>query len=131
MEEYLYRKARKRVKKKKGFYAHLSVYISVGVFFLTMNLVTDPWDLWFFYPMMPWGIGLLIHYFGVFGLPGKERVMTEKWEAREMEREVRRLRRLEGFRETKKDDFLNLDELNRRPEKVQSKKSRWEEDDLV
>ncbi len=71
MEDYIYRKARKRVKQKKGFFIHFSVYIAVGVFFLTMNLVTDPWDLWFFYPLLPWGVALLIHYFSIFGLPGK------------------------------------------------------------
>lgn len=131
MEDYIYRKARKRVQKKKGFYVHLSVYISVGIFFLTMNLATDPWDLWFFYPMMPWGIGLLIHYFGIFGLPGKEKALTQKWEEREMEKEMRRLRRLEGMQEEDPPDYLDLPDLRKEPEKAKTKTRRWNEDDLV
>jgi hypothetical protein len=130
MEDYIYRKARRRVKQKKGFYAHLSAFIAVGVFFLTMNLVTDPWDLWFFYPMMPWGMGLMIHYFGVFGLPGKERVLTQKWEEREMEREVRRLERLQKPKEEDGFDTLDLPSFDQPREKVREK-NRWSEEDLV
>lgn len=130
MEDYIYRKARKRVKQKKGFYGHLSVYIAVGVFFLTMNLVTNPWDLWFFYPMMPWGVGLLIHYFAIFGLPGKERVLTHKWEEQEMEREIRRLERLHKHKKEDNFDTLDLPSFNQPQEKVPEKK-RWDEEDLV
>ena len=127
MEEYIYRKARERVRKKKGFYGHLSAYLAVGVFFLVMNMVTDPWDLWFFYPMMPWGVGLLIHYFGVFGLPGREKVLTKSWEEREMEKEMQRLRRKHQPPEEAPKDFLDLKDI--RKEKVKSKK--WDDSDLV
>ena len=129
MEDYIYRKARKRVKQKKGFYIHLSVYIAVGIFFLCMNILTDPWDLWFFYPLMPWGIGLMIHYFGIFGLPGKERVLTAKWEEKEMEREIRRLERISGKSPQPKEEFLDLPDLKKSKQKV--KTGRWNEEDLV
>lgn len=131
MEDYIYRAARKRVKQKKGFYGHLSAYIAVGVFFLTMNLATDPWDLWFFYPMMPWGIGLLIHYFGVFGLPGKDRALTPKWEEREMEKEIQRLQRLHKTKEKENFDTLDLPSFDTPPEKIRERSGRWKEDDLV
>ena len=143
MEDYIYRKARKRVKQKKGFFIHFSVYIAVGVFFLTMNLVTDPWDLWFFYPLLPWGVALLIHYFSIFGLPGKERVLTQKWEEKEMEKEIQRLeklkRRHEGEPTDSSDsidssaptDYLDLPELHKRKEKIKTRKGKWNEDDLV
>lgn len=137
MEDEIYRKAQKRVKQKKGFYIHFSVYIAVGIFFLTMNLVTDPWDLWFFYPLMPWGVSLLIHYFAIFGLPGKERVLTSKWEEKEMEREIRRLEKLKRMREgeptnsadSTDSDYLDLPEFSKRKEKI--KTGKWNEDDLV
>ena len=131
MEDYIYKKARKRVKQKKGFYVHLSVFIAVGIFFLTMNLVTDPWDLWFFYPLMPWGVGLLIHYFGIFGLPGKNRVLTNKWEEQEMEKEIRRLERMKGKFEEPERESLDLQDFNRSKEKVKMGNKQWREDDLV
>lgn len=133
-EQEILNQAKKRVKAKKGFYGHLSAFIAVGAFFLAMNLLTydakDP-ALWFFFPMLPWGIGLLIHYFTVFGLPGN-RALSQKWEEEEMAREMDRLRRKhQGRIEAPKEEeeSLNLDE----PESVKEKEKRsnWSEEDLV
>ncbi len=129
----IYRQARRRVRKKKGFYAHFSVYIAVGLFFMAMNVITDPYEMWFFYPLMPWGVGLLIHYFGVFGLPGKNKVLSKSWEEKEVEKEVRRLRN-EQWQETedKEEDFLDLREFEKQKPKVEVRKDkRWDEGDLV
>jgi hypothetical protein len=93
-------KAQKKVKAKKGFFTHLSVYLSVGIFFLLLNVLTYDGDWWFFFPLLPWLVGLLIHYFTIFGVPGTE-ILTEGWEERELEKEVRAILRKEGmFSET-------------------------------
>ncbi len=89
MKQDAYKKARKRVKAKKGFFGHLSAYIAVGLFFFFINVADGLHDVWFFYPILPWGIALTIHYFAVFGLPGTD-VMTKEWEDREMAKELRR-----------------------------------------
>lgn len=138
MSDPVYNRARRQVKKKKGFYKHLSAYIAVGIFFLAMNLLTfkDSQEWWFFFPMLPWGVGLLIHYFSIFGLPGVQ-ALTPEWEEKELHREMERLRRqqhlekdssppkLEGPREP----GLDLPELDKLPEK--DKQKRWDEDELV
>lgn len=85
-----YIRARKRVKAKKGFYGHLSSYVVVGIFFFAMNMLTDPFDIWWPFPMLSWGIGLGIHYLTVFGFPGSG-VLSKEWEDREMEKELRRV----------------------------------------
>jgi len=94
MKEYeiIQKKARKRVKIKKGFFIHLGVYVSVGLFFFFMNLATFPeeGEWWFFFPLLPWGAGLLIHYLVTFGFPGTD-VLSSKWEEREYEKELERL----------------------------------------
>ncbi len=90
MYQDAYKKAQKRVKEKKGFYSHLSVFISVGLFFFFLNMADGFHDVWFFFPILPWGVGLSIHYFSVFGLPGTD-LLTKEWEDRELEREMRRL----------------------------------------
>lgn len=87
-------KAQKKVKAKKGFFTHLSVYLSVGIFFLLLNVLTYDGEWWFFFPLLPWLIGLLIHYFTMFGVPGTE-ILTEGWEERELEKEVRAILRKE------------------------------------
>ncbi len=93
-EEEIYKKAKKKVKAKKGFYAHLGVYITMFVFFFIMNILNFDGEIWFFYPMLPWGISIAIHYFTVFGLPGGK--MSSKWEEEEMEKEMERQRRIRG-----------------------------------
>lgn len=122
------RKARKRVEEKKGFYGHLSVYLSVAIFFFTMNLVTWDGKLWFFFPLLPWGIGLLIHYFTVFGLPFNQ-VLSPDWEEKEFAKELQRLRNKHEITTPETDDeFLDL----KSEEEALPKKSRiWKEDDLV
>jgi len=89
-QEDKYKRARKRVKAKKGFYGHLSSYISTGVFFFALNMLTDPGEIWWYIPMLAWGVGLGIHYFSVFGLPGTD-ILSKEWEDREMDKELRRV----------------------------------------
>ena len=91
--EFEYRQARKRVKKKKGFYKHLTAYMIVIGFLFAINMLTDPFDWWFYFPALGWGVGLAFHYVGVFGLPGLQFSQPE-WEDREMEKELRKARRL-------------------------------------
>lgn len=89
-EDEQYKAAKKRVKKKKGFYGHLSAYILVGFFFFILNMTTDPNDIWFHFPMLGWGIGLGMHYFGVFGLPFVGS-LDASWEQKEIERELQKM----------------------------------------
>jgi hypothetical protein len=64
--EERYFKARKRVEEIKGFYGNLIAYIVVNTGFLVLNLLTSPKHLWFYWPMIGWGIGLAIHGMKVF-----------------------------------------------------------------
>ena len=75
------RRAKKRVKAQKEFYRHLTSYLVMGVFFFLLNAVTSFGNWWFYWPMLGWGIGILFHYFDVFGLPGVGEISKE-WEER-------------------------------------------------
>ena len=48
-------------------------------------------DLWFFYPVLAWGVGVGIHYLTVFGFPGSD-ILGSDWEEREYARELELLR---------------------------------------
>ena len=61
-----YYQARKRVEEIKGFYGNLTSYIIVNIGLLVLNLVTSPNHLWFYWPLLGWGIGVLIHGMKVF-----------------------------------------------------------------
>ncbi|HEX2914855.1 MAG TPA: 2TM domain-containing protein [Chloroflexia bacterium] len=67
-----YRLAEQRVKARIGFYWHLASYVVVNGALFTIWLLTGlssnsqfeyPWFLW---PLCCWGIGLVLHFLGVF-----------------------------------------------------------------
>jgi 2TM domain len=71
--DYKYYMAAKRVKKIKGFYVHLLVYIVVNIFLIGANTNefvrgnSDFWRFETFSTALFWGIGLLAHGMSVFG----------------------------------------------------------------
>jgi hypothetical protein len=66
-EQARYQEARKRVEEMKGFYLHLASYLFVNAALVVINLLTSPEYLWFIWPLIGWGIGLIVHAFTVFG----------------------------------------------------------------
>ncbi|MDH3243607.1 MAG: 2TM domain-containing protein [Saprospiraceae bacterium] len=88
-------KARKKVKDKKEFYIHFGIYLICSIFFFVLNVLTGYQDgsveLWFFYPVLAWGVGVGIHYLSVFGIPGSD-ILNTDWEEREFAKELERLR---------------------------------------
>ncbi len=77
-----YQRAKKRVEAKFLFYIHLTVYISVNIFLVIINLSTSPQNLWFQWPLFGWGIGLFIDALRVFvfseGSAIKERMIEKE-----------------------------------------------------
>lgn len=45
----------------KGFKIHAIVYVAVNLLLLTIDLTVDASSLWFFWPLLGWGIGLFGH----------------------------------------------------------------------
>ena len=70
-ENLAYEKAAKRVKDLKGFYGNLTSYCLVIPFLFILNMITSPDHLWFYWPMLGWGIGILAHAISTFGI-GKD-----------------------------------------------------------
>ena len=85
-EEQIYEQAKKRVTKKKGFYVHLTVYICVNIILvLIWAFAAGGGFPWFIFPIVGWGIAIIIHGVSVFG--GKsDRAAIDK-EAEKIRRE--------------------------------------------
>jgi len=83
MTDERYERARQHVKALRGFYIHFGIYLLVNAGLVVVNLLTSPGELWFYWPLLGWGIGVAVHAFAVFahGPFGAE------WE----ERKIRRL----------------------------------------
>lgn len=67
-EKARYDDAKKRVGELKDFYQHLLTYIVVNAFLFGINKVTSPGTNWFIWPLMGWGVGIVLHALTVFGL---------------------------------------------------------------
>ena len=61
-------------KKESAFRTHLAVYLGVGLFLFTLNLLTSPFHLWFYWPLFFWGWGLVFHAVATYGADAPTRV---------------------------------------------------------
>jgi hypothetical protein len=88
-EQEAYEKARKRVEAKIGFYIHLGIYVGVNILLVVINLLTSREFLWFEFPLIGWGIGVLFHGLGVFVF-WRESAIKERMIRKEMEKEAQK-----------------------------------------
>jgi len=80
-EEIKYQKAKERVEAIKGFYIHLIVYTVVNLILFSINMILSPDNLWFFWPLIGWGIRLAMHALSVYGFG---RWFSANWEERKI-----------------------------------------------
>ena len=59
-----------------AFRSHLTIYIVVSLFLLTLNLLTSPGELWFYWPLFFWGWALVFHAVGTYGAEAPSRVLA-------------------------------------------------------
>ncbi|KGO97391.1 2TM domain-containing protein [Flavobacterium enshiense] len=81
-----YEDAQKRVKRLKGFYSHLIVYVLVNILIVFINISNlKPGESYFqfenFFTAFFWGIGLLAHGVSVFG---HHLIFGKEWEERKI-----------------------------------------------
>lgn len=86
LDEIKYQEAAKRVKKIKGFYSHLLVYIVINLAILIATYANNDasenfWRWQTFNTVFFWGIGLLAHGFSVF-VPSF--MMGKDWEEKKI-----------------------------------------------
>jgi hypothetical protein len=80
-EEIKYQRAKERVEAIKGFYIHLTTYVVVNLILFSINMIVSPDGLWFFWPLMGWGVGVVFHALSIFGLV---RRFGADWEERKI-----------------------------------------------
>lgn len=77
-EEIKYQRAKERVKALRGFYIHLTAYVVVNLFLFLLDIFVSPDNLWFYWPLLGWGIAIVLHAVSVFGFG---RLSSADWEA--------------------------------------------------
>jgi hypothetical protein len=78
-----YRKAERRVEAKLAFIIHALVYVLVNAVLIIINFATEPAHLWFQWPLIGWGAGLLLHGLLVL-MQGRGRSIKKRMIAREL-----------------------------------------------
>ena len=86
-EDDRFRAAKSRVAQLRGFYVHLTTFIVVNAFLVTLNLLTSPDSLWFYWVLLGWGIGLVAHALQVYG---SFTIFGRDWEERKIEEYLKR-----------------------------------------
>ncbi|WP_394759620.1 2TM domain-containing protein [Flavobacterium sp.] len=87
LEEIRYKDALKRVKKIKGFYTHLTVYVIINIMIVIINIQNlEIGESYFkkenFFTAFFWGIGLVAHALSVFG---KNLFFGSEWEEKKIQ----------------------------------------------
>ena len=125
------KKAKKKVEAKKGFYIVAIIFASVSALLLVISLmVGGPAAFWIRFPMLVFALVLTIMYVAIFGLPGSG-VLSQDWEAEEMEKEMYNLYRREGLSLPPPEDLSEEEQLELK--ELERLKRKWEhrEDDFV
>ncbi|HEX9122418.1 MAG TPA: 2TM domain-containing protein [Actinomycetota bacterium] len=85
-EARAYDAAKRRADELQGFYIHLTIYALVNLGLFAINAITrgDGGAWWFYWPLMGWGIGILIHagttFLGVFSPAWRDRKAQQLYE---------------------------------------------------
>jgi hypothetical protein len=67
--------AGRRGKKETAFRRHLTIYLVTGLFLFTLNLLTSPGELWFYWPLFFWGWAIIFQAVATFGADAPSRVV--------------------------------------------------------
>jgi len=80
MDEEKYNEAKIKAKAIRIFYIHLIIYICINLFLTIFDFIKTP-GLWFYWPIIIWGIIVFGHALGVFAFGG---VFRKDWEERKV-----------------------------------------------
>ena len=77
----------RQVRKLRGLYTHLISYVLVMSGLTAINLILTPHQIWFIFPLLGWGVGILSHAVSVLDiLPW----FGPEWERRQVEKKLGR-----------------------------------------
>ena len=80
--------AEKVVETRIGLFIHLLVYVLVNAGLIVINLILTPENYWFIWPLLGWGLGVLLHIALVLAFPRGTR-LKERLIEKEMQKQER------------------------------------------
>jgi hypothetical protein len=92
--------AEKQVQDIKGFYTHFFATFLILPFLIFINLQTVPQFHWFWYAIVAWCIGLIIHWISVFAF--SKMGLKEEWK----EKRIKKIINSDHNQDIKDEDYL-------------------------
>lgn len=83
-DKELYKLAKRRVMAKKGFKIHLATFIAVSILLFIISFLNG--QNWWIYPVVGWGIGVVIHAVSLSSSLGSGSDIEKEMEALKRER---------------------------------------------
>lgn len=123
----LIKTAKKKVKDKKEFYAHLNAFCIVTFTLFLINYITTPGIWWFILPLIGWAMAVLGHYLNVFGVPS---LRGEMWEEQQLEIEIDKLKKTQNL-DFPEDNILDSSSNKLELRELREKRRNYDSDDLV
>ena len=87
MQDDRYQKAKRRAAKLRSFYSNLITFLLVNVVLVVINLVADPFNLWFYWVTLVWGVILIVQAFNTFTI--RDAFLGDEWERKKIEKMMR------------------------------------------
>ncbi len=53
--------------RRQDFFKHFRTYLAMSIFFVVLNVLTPTGHFWAIYPILGWGLGVLMEYWSLFG----------------------------------------------------------------
>lgn len=82
-----YKSARRHVRRRMGFFRHLSTFVTVIAALLVIDIVTGPDEFWVQWVALIWGVILAVHLLNVYFF---DALLGREAERRMIERELRK-----------------------------------------
>lgn len=86
-EDVEYRSARRRIRRRFGFFKHVATYVTILAVLLAIDLVLDADEFFVHWVALIWGIFVALHFLNVFVF---DVFLSREAESRMIERELRK-----------------------------------------
>lgn len=84
-DKELYKAAKRRVMAKKGFKIHLATFIAISLLLFVISYLNH--QNWWIYPVIGWGIGIVIHAVSLNSALGSGSEIEKEMEALKKEKD--------------------------------------------
>jgi len=81
-ENEKFKRAQARVRRIRSFYSNVITFILVNILLFVINLISNPYNLWFYWVTIIWGFVLIVQAINIFTI--RDHFLGEEWEKKKI-----------------------------------------------